>query len=162
MADIVPFSGLRYAADAVGDVARVLSPPYDVIGEEQRAELEARHPQNVVRLELPRGEGDARYADGGRLLGAWTAEGFLRADATPAFYVYEQQFTLPQAAGRLHAPRVLRGRSPRAVRAAGGPAAREDAVGAQGGSPQAAARDPHPDLADLRALPRRRRRRRAS
>jgi uncharacterized protein (DUF1015 family) len=93
MADIAPFSGLRYAADRIGDVAAVLSPPYDVIGDRARAELEARHPQNVVRLELPRGEGDARYAGAAKLLGAWTAEGLLRPDTAPAFYVYEQQFT---------------------------------------------------------------------
>jgi uncharacterized protein (DUF1015 family) len=92
MADIAPFSGLRYAADRVGDLAAVLSPPYDVIGDRARAELEARHPQNVVRLELPRGDGDARYAGAAKLLEAWRAEGLLRAEARPAFYVYEQQF----------------------------------------------------------------------
>jgi len=86
-------------------MSRVLAPPYDVIGEAERAELEARHPQNVVRIELPRGEGDGRYAEAARLLGAWKAEGILRADARPAFYVYEQQFTLPQAPGRIYTRR---------------------------------------------------------
>ncbi len=105
MADIVPFLGIRYDAERAGDMSRVLAPPYDVIGEAERAELEARHPQNVVRIELPRGEGDARYAEAARLLGAWTSEGVLRADAKPAFYVYEQQFTLPQAPGRIYTRR---------------------------------------------------------
>ena len=97
MADIAPFSGLRYAADKIGDtpgdLAAVLSPPYDVISERARAELEARHPQNVVRLELPRGDGDARYSGASRLLATWKAEGLLRRDERPAFYAYEQQFT---------------------------------------------------------------------
>jgi len=62
VADIVPFLGIRYDAERAGDMSRVLAPPYDVIGEAERAELEARHPQNVVRIELPRGEGDGRYA----------------------------------------------------------------------------------------------------
>ena len=101
MADIVAFPGIRYDGARVGDMSRVLAPPYDVIGEAERAELEARHPQNVVRIELPRGEGDARYTEAAHLLGAWKAEGILRADASPAFYVYEQQFTLPQAPGRI-------------------------------------------------------------
>jgi uncharacterized protein (DUF1015 family) len=105
VADIVPFLGIRYDADRAGDMSRVLAPPYDVIGEAERAELEARHPQNVVRIELPRGEGDGRYAEAARLLGAWKAEGILRADARPAFYVYEQQFTLPQAPGRIYTRR---------------------------------------------------------
>ena len=101
MADIVPFLGIRYDPARVGDLSRVLAPPYDVIGETERAALEARHPQNVVRIELPRGEGDGRYAESAHLLGDWMAEGVVRADAKPAFYVYEQQFTLPQAAGRI-------------------------------------------------------------
>src|SRR5579871_77752 len=105
MADIVPFRGLRYDPERVGDMSRVLAPPYDVIGDTERAELEARHPQNVVRIELPRGEGDARYAEAARLLGAWTTEGIVRAEAKPAFYVYEQQFALPQAPGRLYTRR---------------------------------------------------------
>jgi uncharacterized protein (DUF1015 family) len=105
VADIVAFQGLRYDAERVGDLARVLAPPYDVISEGERAELEARHPQNVVRLELPRGEGDARYAEAAHLLRSWTTEGILRAEARPAFYVYEQQFTLPQAPGRLYTRR---------------------------------------------------------
>ncbi len=105
MAVVVPFAGLRYDPDRVGDLARVLAPPYDVIGEAERAALEASHPQNVVRLELPRGEGDERYADAARTLRAWEAEGLLRSDAAPALYVYEQQFTLPQAPGRTFARR---------------------------------------------------------
>jgi uncharacterized protein (DUF1015 family) len=105
MAVIVPFAGLRYDPGRVGDLSRVLAPPYDVISEAERAALEASHPQNVVRLELPRGEGDERYADAGRSLGAWRAEGILRAEAAPAFYVYEQQFTLPQAPGRVFSRR---------------------------------------------------------
>jgi uncharacterized protein (DUF1015 family) len=92
MADISPFAGLRYATDRVGDLASVLCPPYDVIGDEERRELEARHPENVVRLELPRGADDARYATAARLLASWTAEGILNADVRDAFYLYEQQF----------------------------------------------------------------------
>jgi len=92
MADIAPFTALRYDLARVGDAARVLAPPYDVIGEGERLDLEARHPQNVVRLELPRGDGDARYAAAARLLDAWVAEGVLRRDGAPAFYAYEQKF----------------------------------------------------------------------
>ena len=103
MAVIAPFSGLRYDLARVGDPSRVLAPPYDVISESQRLDLEARHPQNVVRLELPRGEGDAKYANAAALLNAWIAEGILRPDARPALYRYEQTFYFP-AAG--HSPAV--------------------------------------------------------
>jgi uncharacterized protein (DUF1015 family) len=92
VADILPFAGLRYDPERVGDVGRVLCPPYDVIGEGERDELEARHPQNAVRIELPRGRTEVRYAEAARLLATWTAEGVLRADLAPAFYVYDQEF----------------------------------------------------------------------
>jgi uncharacterized protein (DUF1015 family) len=105
VADIVPFSGIRYDRARVGELSRVLAPPYDVISEAERAMLEGLHPQNVVRIELPRGEGDERYAEAARLLGEWMSAGVLRAEAKPAFYVYEQQFTLPHAAGRIYTRR---------------------------------------------------------
>jgi uncharacterized protein (DUF1015 family) len=97
MAVVAPFAGLRYDSTRVGDVGSVLAPPYDVIGEPEHAALEEQHPQNVVRLELPRGESDARYAEAARLLQTWKHEGLLRPDVGPAFYVYEQQFRLPGA-----------------------------------------------------------------
>jgi uncharacterized protein (DUF1015 family) len=93
MAEIVPFAGLRYDLARLDDAARVLAPPYDVIGEAERADLEARHPHNVVRLELPRGDGDARYGAAANLLAAWRAEGVLRREPTPSMYLYEQQFS---------------------------------------------------------------------
>jgi uncharacterized protein (DUF1015 family) len=102
MAQIAPFAGLRYDLSRVGDAARVLSPPYDVIGEGERLDLEARHAQNVVRLELPRGEGDQRYTNAARLLDSWIAEGILRRDAAPALYAYEQAFTWAGRAYKRH------------------------------------------------------------
>jgi uncharacterized protein (DUF1015 family) len=92
MAQIAPFRGLRYDSSRTPDVSAVLAPPYDVIGDGERRALEARDPHNVVRLELPRGEDDARYSGAAGLLAAWTSEGILRADADDACYVYEQQF----------------------------------------------------------------------
>src|SRR3954453_9558770 len=94
MAEIAAFAGLRYdlGRGDDDDPVRVLAPPYDVIGEGERLDLEARHPHNVVRLELPRGEGDERYAGAARLIEAWQAEGILRRDGAPALYVYEQRF----------------------------------------------------------------------
>ena len=99
MAVIAPFSGLRFDLARIGDPSRVLAPPYDVISEAQRLDLEARHPQNVVRLELPRGDGDAKYANAAALLDAWIAEGILRRDERPALYRYVQTFRFPAPDG---------------------------------------------------------------
>ena len=93
MARIAPFRALRFDQARFADLAPLLAPPYDVINETQRKELEARHPRNIVHLDLPRGEGDARYDNARAQLDTWLAEGTLRQDARPALYRYEQQFT---------------------------------------------------------------------
>lgn len=89
-----PFRAVRYNAGVVGDISRVVSPPYDVIDEADRDALERRDPHNVVRLILPRDEqgrdGDAAYAHAARLWRDWQASGVLAADEAPAIYVYEQ------------------------------------------------------------------------
>jgi len=94
MAEIAPLTPLRYDL-ARTPLASLICPPYDVISEAERIELFARHPHNVVRLELPEGEGDARYASAGALLEEWTKSGVLVRDAEPAFYRYDQSFLPP-------------------------------------------------------------------
>ena len=90
MAEIKPFRALRYAA-AAGDAALLTCPPYDIIGEEERRRYLDGSPYNVVRLELP--EGEDPYAEAGRTLRAWLADGILRRDTDPGFYLYEEEFT---------------------------------------------------------------------
>ena len=83
------FRALRFRG---GDPAALLSPPYDVIGEDERRELEASDPHNVVRLILPRdadGEPGSAYRAAADTLRRWRAEGVLVADDIPALYVYE-------------------------------------------------------------------------
>lgn len=100
-AEIAPLTPLRFdlsrlaSSNDGGGLASVVAPPYDVIDAAQRAELAARHPNNVVRLILPDGEGDAKYAHAAELLKAWRAEGALVRDDVPAFYRYDQTFTPP-------------------------------------------------------------------
>jgi uncharacterized protein (DUF1015 family) len=96
---IRPFRALRYDAATVGDVGLVVAPPYDVIGPEERARLVARHPANVVRLDLPAGESgdqpDDRYRRAARTLAAWRSDGTLHKDPHPSVYVYEQTYRVP-------------------------------------------------------------------
>jgi uncharacterized protein (DUF1015 family) len=99
MAAIAPFRALRYDLGRCGDAAALIAPPYDVISEEERTALERRHERNIVHLDLPRGEGDERYARAGAALERWIAEGTLRPDERPAIYRYEQRFSFP-AGGR--------------------------------------------------------------
>ncbi|MBX5447953.1 MAG: DUF1015 domain-containing protein [Acidothermus cellulolyticus] len=90
--ELRPFRGIRYDAARVGDIGRVLAPPYDVIDDDQRRALEAAHPYNVVRLILPRADGDAdAYTHAANLLQSWLDRGVLTIDETPSLYVYQQR-----------------------------------------------------------------------
>ena len=108
MAEIAPLTPLRYDLSrlaASGGFAKVVAPPYDVIDAAQRAALAAQHPNNVVKLILPEGEGDAKYQNARDLFFAWRTEGVLVRDDEPAFYRYDQTFT-PPGGGK---PRTRRG-----------------------------------------------------
>ncbi len=94
MALIAPLKPLRYALNKVS-LAKVVAPPYDVISEQGRAELAALDPHNVVRLILPEGEGDSRYANAATTLRAWQESGVLVRDDEPGFYRYDQTFVAP-------------------------------------------------------------------
>jgi uncharacterized protein (DUF1015 family) len=91
---VLPFRAVRYESGPHPDLAPVLAPPYDVIDDVQRAELEATDEHNVVRLILPRepasGSGD-RYTAAASLYSDWLARGILGFDEQPALYFYEQR-----------------------------------------------------------------------
>jgi uncharacterized protein (DUF1015 family) len=96
MADIAPLTPLRYdLARLPHGLGNVVAPPYDVISPQERAALAARDPHNVVRLILPEGEGDAKYAEAARILAGWREEGALVRDTQPAFYRHDQTFVPP-------------------------------------------------------------------
>ncbi len=99
MPNVRPFRALRFDPASVGDLGAVTAPPYDVIDPAARARLVARHPANVVQLDLPAeepgDEPDDRYRRTARLFAAWRSDGTLRKDPHPSVYVYEQTYRVP-------------------------------------------------------------------
>ncbi len=96
MAEIRPFSGVRYPANGA-DLAKLLAPPYDIITPAGREKLLARDPRNVVRLILASSPEASAYEEAGKFLRDWMDDGALAADETPSLYVLEQRF---EAEGR--------------------------------------------------------------
>ena len=103
-----PFRGLAYALDRyssaaiparvrmpddaethpgrLADVTDLVSPPYDVIDEAQRAALAAHDPHNAVHLELAGGaDPHSAAADA---LAAWQTDGTVAREPEPRFYYY--------------------------------------------------------------------------
>ena len=99
MPEIRPFRALRFDPESVGDLSKVVCPPYDVIGSELHLKLLARSPFNAIRLDLPETqpgeEPDDRYRRAGRILSAWRSGGSLHKDSRPSLYVYEQSYVVP-------------------------------------------------------------------
>ncbi|HZJ27539.1 MAG TPA: DUF1015 domain-containing protein [Acidimicrobiia bacterium] len=113
MPEFLPFRGLRYTHD---DLTSVTAPPYDVIDDDERAELTRRHEHNAVRLILPDGPAATRYSGAADLLTDWQDRGVVAPDPNARFYGYRMQYrddqgrdrsthgvlgalTLPEAAG---------------------------------------------------------------
>ncbi len=57
MVEISPFKAIRYNLNKLPNLSNVICPPYDVIGVTDFHRLLARHPQNIVRVELPKTQG---------------------------------------------------------------------------------------------------------
>jgi uncharacterized protein (DUF1015 family) len=97
VAKLRPFVGVRYDPAVVGDLGRVVAPPYDIISPSAQQALYARSPYNAVRLELASAESadsadDGRYARAAATYRDWRKAGVLRADSPAGFYLYEEGF----------------------------------------------------------------------
>ncbi|MEP7234229.1 MAG: DUF1015 domain-containing protein [Ignavibacteriota bacterium] len=92
MNEFLPFIGTRYNSEKVNP-KDVVSPPYDVISAAQQAELYAKDPHNVVRLELNHDEDP--YTRAKKYLDDWKADQVLMPEESAEFYVYYQTFITP-------------------------------------------------------------------
>ncbi len=98
MTEIRAFRGIRYCEDKAGDIAGLVAPPYDVVGEDERDRIVSRNPRNVFALELPQGgpcglPEQERYTCAERLFRDWLREGVLAREDTPSVYPYEITFS---------------------------------------------------------------------
>jgi uncharacterized protein (DUF1015 family) len=93
MADVEPLRALHYDLERTGGLQDVVAPPYDVIDADERVELEARSPYNVVRIDLP--VGDDPYQTAARQFASWRSDGVIVRDEEPALWALEQGYTGP-------------------------------------------------------------------
>lgn len=97
MAEVQPFSALRYDLGQVGDLSDVIAPPYDVIDPEFLDRLYKQHPCNVVRVDFNRPEPDDastqdRYTRAAKFFRQWQQDSVLIREHEDALYVYHQEF----------------------------------------------------------------------
>lgn len=97
MVDIAPFKGIRYNHKKVGDLSRVLTPPYDVISPHDQRRYYTLSPFNFIRIilgeEFP-GDNDRynRYTRAETFLKDWLKKNILIRDKTNSIYIYKQTY----------------------------------------------------------------------
>lgn len=99
MATIRPFHGIHYAVRKDLEISKLIAPPFDVLNDASKAALQAKHPNNIVTIDLPflppKSVGpDEVYQKANTTLDAWLKAGILVRDRRAALYPYSQSFEL--------------------------------------------------------------------
>lgn len=99
MAIVAPFKGLRFNEDKAGHLAQLITPPYDIISEEQQDIYYKKNPYNIIRLEYGKTFEDDdstnnRYVRAAKYLNSWRNEGILVRDKQPSIYLCQHEFEI--------------------------------------------------------------------
>jgi uncharacterized protein (DUF1015 family) len=96
LAQIAFFRGVHYNPKKIVDISLVATPPYDIIAPEEELRYRERHPNNIIRIILPVGEGGGdRYQEAAHYFQQWEKEEILIRDEEPSLYPYQQLFAKP-------------------------------------------------------------------
>ncbi len=92
MAVIAPFRGITYNFNSKQDLSSLVTPPYDVISEEEQEEFYQADPHNVIRLILGKRkigdtDWDNRYTRAAEYFRRWESEGILIRAENPCMYL---------------------------------------------------------------------------
>jgi uncharacterized protein (DUF1015 family) len=98
LAHIIPFRGYRFDPEVVGDITRVVTPPYDRVYPDVQEACYRRSPYNIVRITKGIAEeGDSAdnnvYTRAAQVFNEWMGNGVLIQDQEPAFYIYHQTYS---------------------------------------------------------------------
>jgi uncharacterized protein (DUF1015 family) len=98
MANVLPFQGIQYNPEFIGNFGDVTTPPYDVISDKQRDDFYEHHPNNIIRLILGKPspadtEKDNPHTRAAACYRKWLAEGIFVRRKTPALYLSAVDFS---------------------------------------------------------------------
>jgi len=99
MAQVFPFRAFRYNPQ-LGPFQSVLTQPYDKISPEMQQKYYDMHPQNLITVEKGKefpgdASGNNVYSRAAAALKDWESRNVIVQDATPSFYAYTQEFSVP-------------------------------------------------------------------
>ena len=99
MLTIRPFRGIRYNSNFTGIIHNLIAPPYDIIYDEWRERLYARHPNNIIRIIKTKNDSedttpDTKYSHAADYFTSWMDKGILAYEDEPAVYVCADTYTV--------------------------------------------------------------------
>ncbi|MFW9799572.1 MAG: DUF1015 family protein, partial [Candidatus Thorarchaeota archaeon] len=99
MVRVIPFRAFRYDESKVGNLSKVVAPPYDIIKGQKVDELQSLSEYNISWIiKNKRRDSDTpesnQYTRARDLLTKWVDERVMKQDEREAFYVYGQNFTV--------------------------------------------------------------------
>jgi uncharacterized protein (DUF1015 family) len=99
MVKVIPFKGFRYDESVVGELSKVVAPPYDVMKGSKLDMVQALSPNNIAWVTKNKPQDDDtqennQYSRARDILNGLIAEGMLKEEDTESFYVYGQNFTV--------------------------------------------------------------------
>lgn len=101
MAEIKPFQMVTYNGECAKELDKIITPPYDVISEEEQDAFYEAHPYNIIRLVLGKTydndtEQNNRYTRAASTLQSWLVKGVLNKRERPGYVVYQMDYELPE------------------------------------------------------------------
>jgi uncharacterized protein (DUF1015 family) len=97
MSVIQPFKALYYNKTKLGDLSKVVCPPYDVITPEHQADYYNQSEFNFVRIILGKDQPEDdrnsnKYSRAKDLFQKWQQDGIFLEDDQPSIYYYKQEY----------------------------------------------------------------------
>lgn len=104
MPDIQPIPAVTFATQSGNDLSDRIAPPYDVLDHASKGRLVAKSAHNISVIDLPHLPAktvgpDEAYVGAGETYRKWLSDGVLERRATPAFFVYQQTYTVAGDSG---------------------------------------------------------------
>jgi len=99
MSNIKPFKAVYYNASKVKDLAKVVSPPYDVISAEEQDYLHNLSPYNFTHIDFGKDEPNDdktnnKYTRAKKIYTDWLDKNILLKDDKPCIYFYKQDYKI--------------------------------------------------------------------
>ncbi len=97
--EVKPFRAFRFDAGVVGNVGSCISPPYDVISDEEQQQLYEKSEYNIVRIIKGKtatsdDSSNNQYTRAADYFKSWIEKSILKQDSAEAIYAYVQDFEL--------------------------------------------------------------------